>query len=108
MAVGGTGAVRMLPIAVLITAMTAGAVLPARAQAAAGWILWEKNMINKPASPPLVTWEPLDGYERIVECRRSGQDLLRAAPSISAIFVSPAPSIHGRALRQSPHLNRNP
>ena len=49
------------------------------AQGAAGWILWEKNMINKPGAPESVTWEPLDGYDTLAECRRTGQEHLKNA-----------------------------
>jgi hypothetical protein len=55
-------------------------VAPCAANAqAAGWILWEKNMINKPGSPEVVTWEPLDGYAALAECRKAGQDNLKNA-----------------------------
>lgn len=49
------------------------------AQGTAGWILWEKNMINKPGSPESVTWEPLDGYDALAECRKKGQEHLKNA-----------------------------
>ena len=49
------------------------------AQGAAGWILWEKNMISKPGAPESVTWEPLDGYDTLAACRRTGQEHLKNA-----------------------------
>ena len=59
--------------------MSAPLPVGARAQEGSGWILWEKNMINKPGMPESVTWEPLDGYELLTECRDSGRELLKAA-----------------------------
>jgi hypothetical protein len=49
------------------------------AQSAAGWILWEKHMISKPGSPESVTWEPVDGYDALAECRKTGQEHLKNA-----------------------------
>ena len=48
------------------------------AQAASGWVLWEKNMVTR-AGAETVTWEPLDGFESIVECRQTGQQFLQQA-----------------------------
>jgi hypothetical protein len=45
----------------------------------AGWILWEKNMINTPGSSDAVTWEPIDGYAALAECRKTGQEHLKNA-----------------------------
>jgi hypothetical protein len=66
---------------VLSVTMVVVAPSPVGAQAAPGWILWEKSMISKPGAgaPESVTWEPLDGYESIAECRRSAQEPLKAA-----------------------------
>lgn len=49
------------------------------AQGTAGWILWEKNMINSPGTAEAVTWEPLDGYDTLGECRKTGQEHLKNA-----------------------------
>jgi len=48
------------------------------AQTASGWVLWEKNMVAK-AGAETVTWEPMDGFESIAECRQIGQQLLQYA-----------------------------
>lgn len=50
--------------------------VPLRAQTSSGWILWEKNMASKPGTPMSVTWVPMDGYEVLTECRKTGQELL--------------------------------
>jgi hypothetical protein len=55
--------------------------VPLRAQTAAGWILWEKNMASKPGAPMSVTWVPMDGYDALAECRKAGQTLLGYALS---------------------------
>ena len=36
-------------------------------------------MVNKPGSPAAVTWEPMDGYDSIAECRKTGQEHLKNA-----------------------------
>jgi hypothetical protein len=53
---------------------------PARAiaQAAPGWILWEKNMSTKNGADS-ITWEPLDGFATIAECRLEGQRVFKSA-----------------------------
>ena len=48
------------------------------AQTASGWVLWEKNMVTR-AGAESVTWEPMDGFESIAECRQTGQQLLQYA-----------------------------
>jgi hypothetical protein len=48
------------------------------AQTASGWVLWEKNMVAR-AGAESVTWEPMDGFESIAECRQNGQQLLQYA-----------------------------
>jgi hypothetical protein len=48
------------------------------AQATAGWILWEKNMTTK-AGADSITWEPLDGFATIAECRLEGQRVFKSA-----------------------------
>jgi len=53
---------------------------PARAiaQGTSGWILWEKSMSTKGGSDS-VTWEPLDGFATIAECRLEGQRVFKSA-----------------------------
>ena len=55
-------------------------VTPTRAiaQGASGWVLWEKNMTTKGGSDS-VTWEPLDGFATIAECRLEGQRVFKSA-----------------------------
>ena len=48
------------------------------AQTTSGWVLWEKIMTAK-AGAESVTWEPLDGFESIAECRQIGQQTLQYA-----------------------------
>ena len=48
------------------------------AQTTSGWVLWEKNMVTK-AGAESVTWEPMDGFESVAECRQTGQQLLQYA-----------------------------
>ena len=67
-------------IAGVVLALTMAMAAPslAVAQATSGWILWEKDMKTKGGAES-VTWGPIDGYASIVECRQSGQQLLRYA-----------------------------
>jgi hypothetical protein len=66
-------------IVVSIALITAAVAVPSPVRAqAAGWILWEKNMIAK-AGSEITTWEPQDGFESIAECRTSGQQLIESA-----------------------------
>ena len=48
------------------------------AQTTSGWVLWEKNMAAR-AGTESVTWEPIDGFESIAECRQMGQQQLQYA-----------------------------
>jgi hypothetical protein len=48
------------------------------AQATSGWILWEKNMSTKNGADS-ITWEPLDGFATIAECRLEGQRVFKSA-----------------------------
>jgi hypothetical protein len=48
------------------------------AQTTSGWVLWEKNMVTRTGTES-VTWEPMDGFESIADCRQTGQQLLRGA-----------------------------
>ena len=73
---------RMRRLAIVGLSLLATAPLLAAAEAEPGWILWEKNMINKAGSPEAVTWEPMDGYESIAECRKTGQEHLKNALSV--------------------------
>ena len=70
---------RAVPFAGFLCLLVAADVPGVAAQAAAGWILWEKNMTSKPGSPEAVTWEPLDGYDALAECRKTGQEHLKNA-----------------------------
>jgi len=49
-----------------------------RPASGSGFILWEKNMTSR-AGLETTTWEPLDGYESLSECRDSAKPLLQAA-----------------------------
>ena len=50
----------------------AGASSVAIAQAAAGWILWEKNFRVKGIAET-TEWEPLDGFDTLAECRATAR-----------------------------------
>jgi len=63
---------------VLLVFVATAAPPAVRAQAASGWILWEKFMRMK-AGSETVTWEPQDGFESLAECRAVAQQLLQAA-----------------------------
>ena len=43
-----------------------------------GWVLWEKRMAFKDGGDS-TSWEPLDGFDRLADCQKSGQEILRAA-----------------------------
>ena len=45
---------------------------------AAAWVLWEKRMTFKDAGEATV-WEPLDGFDRLADCQKSGQEILKGA-----------------------------
>ena len=45
---------------------------------AAAWVLWEKRMTFKDAAEATV-WEPLDGFESLAGCQKSGQEILKGA-----------------------------
>jgi hypothetical protein len=73
--------------------------VPARAQnvnsgpaVGAGWILWEKNMVTR-AGRQRTTWEPLDGFESLADCRTTAQPVLQAAvdymPTTGAKMLGP-------------------
>ena len=44
----------------------------------AAWVLWEKRMTFKDAAEATV-WEPLDGFDSLAGCRKSGQEILKSA-----------------------------
>ena len=64
-------------IAVCIVAI-AGASSVAAAQAAAGWILWEKNFRVKGIAET-TEWEPLDGFDTLGECRATAREQFQFA-----------------------------
>jgi hypothetical protein len=43
-----------------------------------GWVLWEKRMTFRDGGEA-TTWEPLDGFERLGDCHRSGQEIVADA-----------------------------
>ena len=45
---------------------------------AAAWVLWEKRMTFRGDSEA-TAWEPLDGFDRLADCQKSGQEILQAA-----------------------------
>ena len=45
---------------------------------AAAWVLWEKRMTFKDSGEATV-WEPLDGFDRLADCQKSGQEILKGA-----------------------------
>jgi hypothetical protein len=69
---------RRLSVRLGLYLLLASAPSRAMAQTAPGWILWEKNMKVK-AGAESVTWEPLDGFASIAECRLEGQRVLKSA-----------------------------
>jgi hypothetical protein len=62
----------------LILVLTVAPSSRASAQGASGWILWEKNMATKNGADS-TTWEPLDGFATIAECRLEGQRVFKNA-----------------------------
>jgi hypothetical protein len=42
------------------------------------WVLWEKRMTFKDAGEA-TAWEPLDGFDRLADCQKSGQEILKGA-----------------------------
>jgi hypothetical protein len=44
----------------------------------AAWVLWEKRMMFKDGGEA-TAWEPLDGFDRLSDCQKSGQEILQAA-----------------------------
>ena len=49
-----------------------------RPKDATAWLLWEKRMTFKDGAESTV-WEPLDGFDRLAECQKSGQEILKGA-----------------------------
>lgn len=45
---------------------------------ARSWVLWEKRMTFA-SGGEMTAWEPLDGFERLADCQKSGQDILKEA-----------------------------
>jgi len=41
------------------------------------WVLWEKRMTFMDSSEA-TAWEPLDGFGRLSDCQKSGQEILQA------------------------------
>ena len=42
------------------------------------WVLWERNLTTKEGNAtPL--WEPIDGFDRLTDCQRSGRQILQTA-----------------------------
>jgi hypothetical protein len=44
----------------------------------ATWVLWEKRMTFT-ESGETTAWEPLDGFERLADCQKSGREILQEA-----------------------------
>jgi len=42
------------------------------------WVLWEKRMTFS-GGGDTTAWEPLDGFDRLAACQKSGQEILRSA-----------------------------
>lgn len=45
---------------------------------ASTWVLWEKTMTTKDATMT-TEWEPLDGFDRLADCHRMGQEIIQDA-----------------------------
>jgi hypothetical protein len=45
---------------------------------AVAWVLWEKRMMFKDDGEA-TAWEPLDGFDRLADCQKSGQEILRTS-----------------------------
>jgi hypothetical protein len=42
------------------------------------WVLWEKRMTFTEGRES-TAWEPLDGFDRLADCQKSGRDILQEA-----------------------------
>jgi hypothetical protein len=69
---------RVIGCAILLTAVIASVAATSEAQSASGWILWEKNYTMK-GGTGTTTWEPLDGFELLAECRMTAQQIFQTA-----------------------------
>ena len=49
-----------------------------RPQNADGWVLWEKRMTLTNGNE-VTAWEPLDGFGRLADCQKSGQEIVQSA-----------------------------
>jgi hypothetical protein len=45
---------------------------------ASTWVLWEKTMTTKDTDTT-TEWEPLDGFDRLSDCHRLGQEIIQDA-----------------------------
>jgi hypothetical protein len=68
---------RTIGFAILLTGAIAGLASIVEAQSA-GWILWEKNYTTK-GTTETTTWEPLDGFDLLAECRMTAREIFQTA-----------------------------
>ena len=64
--------------AVLVSLVSLTLAYSVKQKDAAAWVLWEKRMTFKDGGEA-TSWEPLDGFDRLADCQKSGQEILRAA-----------------------------
>jgi hypothetical protein len=64
--------------AVLVSLVALTLAYSVKPKDAAAWVLWEKRMTFKDGGEA-TAWEPLDGFDRLADCQKSGQEILRAA-----------------------------
>src|SRR6266545_7958824 len=69
---------RSIGFIILIIGAIAGTSSWVDAQSTAGWILWEKIFTMK-ESTGTTQWEPQDGFDKLVDCRMSAQQLFQIA-----------------------------
>jgi hypothetical protein len=75
-------ALRMAGLAVAVTLLfgVVYAVKAPRVGNTSGWVLWEKTMKEGGSTGVWITeWEPLDGFDYLADCQRSGQEVIEGA-----------------------------